>query len=190
MPALRPPRRELFVQNLIKSAKNGMNYTEAYIAAGYKGRGHTAEVGASRLMSRDEVKMRIDELTRPVVRKTRVSIESLLNELEITIQDARADGQHGTVVAALTLSAKLVGLLRDRIEVGRADEFAGLSTEEVVDKMIEDIGGGSAQKMLDHFDHIRAMIEERAASKAAPVSTSSSSKPTMSEATAALEKRR
>ena len=39
--------------------------------------------------------------------------------------------------------------------------------------MIEHIGGGSAQKLLDHFDKIRALIEERADSKAAPVMASS-----------------
>ena len=173
MPALRSPKRETFAQNVAKSPKTGKSLTDCYKESGYKGQGHTAEAGASRLGSQGEVNDRIDEIMRPAVTRTRVSIESLLNELETTIQDARADGQHGTVVAVLTLSAKLVGLLKDKIEVGCTDEFAGLSTEEVVDKMIEHIGGGSAQKLLDHFDKIRALIEQRADSKAAPVMASS-----------------
>jgi len=51
--------------------------------------------------------------------------------LETTIHHARADGQHGPAVAALTLSAKLVGLLKDRLEVTNASPFAGLDTETV-----------------------------------------------------------
>jgi hypothetical protein len=52
---------------------------------------------------------------------------------------ARADGAHNAVVSALTLSAKLVGLLRKKIEVGVAGQFGGAQTaDEIVAIFIEE----------------------------------------------------
>jgi hypothetical protein len=180
MPALKNLRRELFAQNVVKNARNGLNLTEAYRASGYKGTGHTAEACASRLLSFDEVKMRIDELARPAVRKTRVSIESLLDELEVTIQDARADGQHSVVVGALTLSAKLVGLLRDRIEVGSPGEYRDCQTpEDAIDALIERCG--DARSVLDLLRMMTSMVEAHIANQATPISGSPSGRPRTSE---------
>jgi hypothetical protein len=167
MPPLRSPRRELFCQTVVKNLKNGGNYTDAYRQAGYRGDQRTLEVGASRLMSFDEVQMRIDELTRPAAKKARVSVESLLAELETTITDARAAKQHGTVVQALTLSAKLVGLLRDRLEVGGVGEFDQLETPEAVaDAFLVDMEPAEA---LATLDVLRGLIEQRAGNRAITV---------------------
>ena len=62
----------------------------------------------------------------------------MLDQLEQTIAEARADGQHGTAVAALALSAKLVGLLRDRIEGGNGDGFDASGTmDEIVNRLLD-----------------------------------------------------
>ena len=65
MPALRSPKRETFAQNVAKSPKTGKSLTDCYKESGYKGQGHTAEAGASRLGSQGEVNDRIDEIMRP-----------------------------------------------------------------------------------------------------------------------------
>src|ERR1700761_167286 len=138
MPVLRSPRREMFAQAVAKSPKTRASLAQCYEASGYKTTGHGSEAAASRLLSTVEIRTRIDEILRPVTARTRVSIESLLNELETTITDARADGQHGVVIGALTLSAKLVGLLRDKIEVGRVGDFdACESNDEIAAKMLD-----------------------------------------------------
>jgi hypothetical protein len=186
MAPLRRPKREAFAQAVAKSPKTGKSATQCYEASGYRTTGHASEAAASRLLSKVEVRDRIDEIMRPAVTKTRVTVESLLLELETTIQDARADGQHGTVVAALTLSAKLVGLLKDKIEIANVSPFAGLDAPATIDKLISDLGDGSAQRVLDHLDHLRTLVLERAANQATGVA-STSSKPPMSEASAALE---
>ena len=129
-----------------------MNLTRAYIASGYGGRGHVAESGGSRLMSYGEVQMRVDELTRPAVRKARITIESLLAEPEITIADAREAKQHGAVIQALTLAAKVAGFLRERIEVSAVGEFASChTTDDVARKMLEDWPLDQALRVLDEI---------------------------------------
>jgi hypothetical protein len=149
---------------IIEAAKRGLPQTWAYEKAGYQADGHSAEVNASRLLNYAEIKARIAELGAPAVRKTRVSIESLLNELEMTINDARGDGQHSVVVNALTLSAKLVGLLRDRVEIGGAGAFdACESTEQVVAALLSD---QTPNEALASLDVLRGEIERHAADHA------------------------
>ena len=168
MPALRNQRRETFCRMIIEAAKRGLPQTWAYEKAGYRADGHSAEVNASRLLNYAEIKARIAELGAPAVRRTRVSIESLLNELEMTINDARGDGQHSVVVNALTLSAKLVGLLRDRVEIGHVGEFdACTSSDEVIEKLLSRHESPAAA--LAELDELRSMIEDYAATHAAVV---------------------
>ena len=152
---LRNQRRETFCRMIIEAAKRGLPQTWAYEKAGYQADGHSAEVNASRLLNYAEIKARIAELGAPAGRRTRVSIESLLNELEMTINDARGDGQHSVVVNALTLSAKLVGLLRDRVEVVGVGEFdACTSSEEVIEKLLS--RNESPAAVLVELDELRS----------------------------------
>lgn len=96
----------------------------------------------------------LEQMQRPVARKARVSVESLLDQLDQTIEAARADGQHSVVVNALTLSAKLVGLLRERVTIEH--EFVHLDTpEKVLDQIRLEFGDEAAraiEKALDAAD--------------------------------------
>jgi phage terminase small subunit len=160
MPALKP-RPELFVQTLVRGAKHGISARQAYIAAGYTARDGSADACASKLLKTDKVKQRMEEITRPAVRKTQVSVESLLNELSQTIEDARSAKQHGVVIAALTLSAKLVGLLRERIDV---NVEVGGTRDEILDRL-ERRHGSEAMSLLraalDKADYSLPVIEKR-----------------------------
>jgi hypothetical protein len=164
MPALRNQRRELFVQAVVRGAKNGVNLTEAYKAAGYVGTGHVAEVGASRLMSSDEVRARIAELTAPAAKKAGLTLESLLVELETTIADARAAKQHSVVVQSLTLAAKLVGLLRDRVEIGGPGDFDQCNNiDEIARHFLGDAPVDEALALVDSMrDSLLKAASERA----------------------------
>ena len=59
MPALKNARHESFCQNMILHKDNA---TKSYIEAGYSAQGHAAIVSASRLLSNNKIKNRIDEL--------------------------------------------------------------------------------------------------------------------------------
>jgi hypothetical protein len=183
MPQLKPHRRELFCMKVIEAAKTGKSQAWAYEAAGYQTNGHSSDVCASRLLNYADVQERIAELGAPAVRKTRVSIETLLNELETTIGDARETKQHGVVIQALTLSAKLVGLLREKIEIGGPNAFDQCtSTEEVMDKLLQELEPDVAVALCDEM---KAAIEARAASAAISVT---STKRRIDEASAELIK--
>ncbi len=144
MGALRNVRREKFCQALIKSANGGLSYVEAYRVAGYTGEGRVAYSNASRLMTFADVRRRMSELLAPAAQKSQISVEVLLSELEITIGDARSAKQHGVVVRALELAAKLVGLLKERVEVTH-NEFCGLrSADEVLAMIREELGDQAA----------------------------------------------
>ncbi len=58
MPVLKNARHEWFAQNKAK----GMSIGPAYTAAGYKAKGHSAEVAGARLLKNVEVQNRIAEL--------------------------------------------------------------------------------------------------------------------------------
>jgi hypothetical protein len=160
MPALRP-RAELFVQTLIRGAKHSVTARQAYIAAGYTARDGSADACASKLLKTDKVRARLEELGRPMMKRTQVSVESLLNELERTIGDARLAGQHGVAVRALELSAKLVGLLKEKVEI---EHHYGGDREEILDRL-EQRHGREAMDILRQAldqDYTKPMLEKRA----------------------------
>jgi hypothetical protein len=167
MAALRNQRRELFAQAVVKGAKNGVNLTEAYKQAGYRGDDHVAEVGASRLMSTDEVRTRIAELTAPAARKAGLTVERLLDEIERTINDARQAKQHGVVVSCLTLAGRLVGLLRTEVVVGSPSEYA--ACESMQDVARQYLGDASLSDVLAFCDEWRDALIKAAAERAMPV---------------------
>ena len=73
MPALKNPKHELFAQALAK----GMSQVDAYEAAGYKpNRQH-----ASRLVTKGDIKRRIREISAPVLQKTQLTKERIIEGL-------------------------------------------------------------------------------------------------------------
>jgi hypothetical protein len=160
MPQLRP-RREAFCRNILKSVKDGTSIAQCYERAGYKTSGHASEANASRLLKDAEIKQRIDELARPAVQKTRISVESLLSELETTIADARAAKQNTVVVQALTLSAKLVGPLKEKVEI---EHNYGGDREQILSRLEQRHGREAMDVLraaLDKADYATPLIEKR-----------------------------
>jgi hypothetical protein len=164
MAPLKNQRHELFVRNLIEGAQRGWSATDAYIKAGYKGEEGVARACASRLLTNENVRRRLAELTAPATRKTQITAEALLTKLEANIVAADAKGQHGAVNGSIGLMAQLRGLLINRTEIGGAGEFSALQTvDEVVDAMLADT---SIPETLALLDELREKIEERAGNQA------------------------
>ena len=179
MPLLKNLKHERFIHLLLEGSRQGWNAAESYRRV-YGVEGHVAESAASRLLKNVEVQARIAELAAPQERKARVTVQSLLSELQTTIADARAAKQHSVVVASLTLAAKLVGVLTDRLEVGEAGEFSRCKTpKEVAEALVEDMGSASAA--LTQLDELRRLVEERALGTALNVTPEPRVWPTMAE---------
>jgi hypothetical protein len=115
MPALKNQRHEKFVLALFE----GKTATEAYQQAGYK----PCRKNAARVTTFDDIKARLAELQSAVAKKSEVTVESLLDELEHARQRADSLDQLSAVVKSISEKARISGLLVQRVEVGGPGDF-------------------------------------------------------------------
>lgn len=108
MGVLANQRHELFARALAE----GKTHIEAHKEAGFApNRGN-----ASTLANREDILDRVKQIKTAAVRRTEVSLESLIREAAEIQARANADGQFSAAVAALTAKAKLAGLWIERGE--------------------------------------------------------------------------
>lgn len=136
MPALKKPKWEHFA----KLVASGGAVGPAYTLAGYKSLSEKAASGnGCRLMNRDGVRARIDELqaVKEKAYETAItkSVETFQYDTDMAMVEAHealemARDKHDVTgfVAAVTLKAKLRQLLVDRKEIGKPGDF-GLPRE-------------------------------------------------------------
>ncbi|MGO4833467.1 Terminase small subunit [Rhizobiaceae sp. 2RAB30] len=110
MPVLRNVKREKIAQGVAK----GLSGAEAYRQAGYRGQGHVAEAGASEILSNPEVKTRVAELQGRAAEKATKTTASLIRDLDDAIVFARQCENPSAIVQAITLQARLLGLLVEK----------------------------------------------------------------------------
>jgi hypothetical protein len=135
MAALKNTRRELFAQAVAR----GLCNCAAQQAANYKpDRGN-----AARLTANDSVAARIAELQQEAARSTKVTLESIISELNEAAAIAKERGQGQALVSVASLKAKLSGLLTEKIEVGPRGSFDGLtSTAAIADEVLAQLVEG------------------------------------------------
>ncbi|MEI9409340.1 terminase small subunit [Mesorhizobium salmacidum] len=95
----------------------GLPQSRAYIAAGYTSRGNAAEVAAARLFRNVQVQSRIAELQAAAVRRSEITVDDLVAELDSMRKLAMACKNPAAGVAAVMGKAKLLGLVVDRTEI-------------------------------------------------------------------------
>jgi hypothetical protein len=122
VPALKNQRQERFCQLV----KRGIPPYRAYPMAGYQ----PDEGAPYRLSGNVRVKQRINELTRHIAMKTRVTVESLTEELNRAIEIAEETKNPSALTGATIAKGKLHGLMIDRREAGAPGDFAGLDDEK------------------------------------------------------------
>ena len=129
MSPLRNPRHEKFVQSLLE----GKSATAAYVEAGYA----KDDGNATRLRANPKIQTRLAELQTEVAKETKVTVESLLDELENARQRADLLDQLSAAVRAIESKARISGLLVQKMEIGGAGEFSRCETiEEIADEML------------------------------------------------------
>jgi len=154
MPALARPRQERFCQLV----KRGIPPFRAYPMAGYR-----PNNGAPyRLAENVRVKRRLAELTRHIAMKTRVTIESITQELDRIRVGAEGALQYGAARSAVETKAKLHGLLVERKEQGQPGDFAGLQSAAEVMAVVETELGPETAALLS------AALERREEQASAP----------------------
>jgi phage terminase small subunit len=131
MPLLENPRHEAFAQALFEGLGTGRTHGQSYSAAGYTSNPSAAKVNASRLLkSAKHIIERVQELQGLAARHKRVTVESIVDELEGARQIARDNNQASAMVAASTAKAKILGLEISRTEVGRPGDFDAINSKE------------------------------------------------------------
>lgn len=108
-------KQEGFCQAIVSGMSQADAYRTAYNAA--KMKDATIHVKASELMSDGKVSGRVTELRAPVVQKLQYGLEQAMNEAQEAFEVAKVKDNGGAMVAAVTLRAKLNGLLIERKEV-------------------------------------------------------------------------
>jgi hypothetical protein len=177
MPALRNPRHEQFAQLIVQAPKRGLSNAECYRQAGYRvAAGPACDVSASRLLSSDKVQARISELVEPTVKKTRATVDTLAEQLDAVFAGASGDRQWGAASNAAGLKAKLLGFMREKIEIGSAGEFDQCrTTEEVIETLLAHHESPAAA--LAELDELRSMVEAYAANHATLVPAAEPARP-------------
>src|ERR1700741_3746767 len=130
MGTLRNPRHELFCQYIATSPKTGWPQGRCYTEAGFKTADRSADACAARLLTEANIQNRIAELLAPTVKKTRATVDSLAAQFDAVFEGAMGNAQFGAAGSAASAKAKLLGFMREQIEIGGPGEFARCETAE------------------------------------------------------------
>ena len=157
-------KHENFCQLTLQGAKYGWTQADIYKRAGYRATGHSAEMAASRLMKKDEIQRRIAELGEPAVKKTRATVDTLAAQFDAVFDGAMGSAQFGAAGSAAAAKGKLLGFMREKLEVGGPGSFDACQTaEEVIAQLLSD---QSASEALETLAILREAIEHHAAGHA------------------------
>lgn len=108
MAALANRKHELFAQALAK----GEPASQAYVSAGYR----YNEGNAVRLKGNEKVAARVDELQARAAVRVEITAADVVEMLKEDRELARALEQSGSAVSASLGIAKVLGLLKDKVE--------------------------------------------------------------------------
>jgi hypothetical protein len=134
MPELKLHRHEKFARAYVKLNNAAAAYREVY---GPKG--HTARAnGWDLLNNRGNIKARVKELRHQMAKRADITEDKILSDYEWAIQSAKAQDKPNEVTMAATAQAKLVGLLRDRVETGEVGDFENMNT---LSEVLEAVSG-------------------------------------------------
>jgi phage terminase small subunit len=144
MPPLPNVRQERFVQGLFQ----GKSATQSYIDAGYK----PSQPNSSRMTWYDMVQARLGELQQETVKESKITVESLMAELEDARAKATDLNQLAAAVRATSEKIKLSGLAVQKIEVAEREYFSDdMSTQDILTEVARKAGREAAIALCRAF---------------------------------------
>ena len=153
MPALKNQRQERFCQLV----RQGVVPFKAYPLAGYRPHnGHPSRLGEKGI-----IKARIAELHKGFAMKTRVTVETISEQLDEDRLFAKAVNQAGPALQATVAKAKLHGLIVDRKETGAPGDFAGLQEQDVIALVRKELGEQAAALLVSALEELPVDATER-----------------------------
>ncbi len=156
---LKNQRHELFLREYIANGWNGKKaYEKAYRPV------KSAEVQASKLLAKPAVRKRFNQMLKKIVKRAEITEERILGKYEEAFEMAQDQGKTADMISAATAQAKLVGMLRDRLEAGSPGDFDRLENpSDVLEALADRVGPEVAQKIgqaLGIIQQIEAQPEE------------------------------
>lgn len=140
MPVLSNPKHELFAQAVAK----GKTQAEAYQIAGYR----PSEQHASRLARNGKVISRVAELQARVADRVVTTAADMARQLDEDREFARSLKQPGPMVSASMGKAKVLGLIRDKVEHTGADggpiESMDVTARELIERRVSGLAARGA----------------------------------------------
>lgn len=155
MAELRNVRHEHFCRELIRTGGNG---AEAYRRVSHRfpnkplRHPHGAKAIAYHIRKRPEVQRREQELKEIMAKKSDITIEKILTDYQHALEMAKEMAKPAEVISAATAQAKLVGLLRERVESGNVGDFDGLeNVSDIIQKVGVDVSPEAALALAEAF---------------------------------------
>jgi len=108
-------KQEAFCQAIVSGMSQADAYRKAYNAGNMKPQ--VVQNKASLLMAKGEVRVRVEELRRPVVEEVQYDLKVAMAEAAEAFAMAKSKGNGGAMVAAVQLRSKLNGLLVEKVKV-------------------------------------------------------------------------
>ena len=139
-------KQERFAYEYVKQDGCGPN---AIIAAFGEKTRNAARVAAYKMLRKPHVWRKVEEVRAKMAKRSDITIEKILTDYEQALQFARQQEKAGDMVSAATAQAKLVGLLRDRVEQGNPGDFDHLDDiSAIVEKVAAEAGPEAAQALM------------------------------------------
>lgn len=112
---------------------SGMNQSDAYRSA-YDTKPNASlaaiNVNASKVMANAKVRLRVGELRKPAVAAAQYGLQEAMREASEALEVSRRKENGGAMVAAVTLRAKLAGLIIEKRQ-NVPNPFDGMPMEEL-----------------------------------------------------------
>ena len=146
MPVLKPIRHEQVLRHYIKCGVGTEAYLRVYPHVGPR----SAAMAASRLLTKPHVKKRHQELLAQMAKRADITEDKILTDYQRAM--SREDAKPADIIAAATAQAKLVGLLRERIETGKPGDFENMENiSDVIEAVRSQAGDDAANALMKAF---------------------------------------
>jgi hypothetical protein len=127
------PKEEAFAQAIVLG-KSGIDSHRVAYPGRYSDKQRYEE--ASKLLARPKISQRVATLRAPVLERLRYGYWTAMTELGQAFEMAKANRNAAAMVSAVTLRAKLSGLLVEERKNNR-DPFDGWTPEQVQEALVE-----------------------------------------------------
>jgi phage terminase small subunit len=136
MGILKNPRHEKFAREYVKTGIGA--YRRVYPRANPVS---TARVCASQLLTKPNIARRTIELKQAMAKRAHITEDKILTDYEEALRLAKAQGKPNAIIKAATAQAKLVGLLKDRIETKNVNDFEDMENiDDILQKVADEVG--------------------------------------------------